>query len=67
MIPGRCAAGVRKNAASVVCRYLGGDLTLVTEIAQNRLFQEEMSEENPARIFGQTVEQSATVKRKRRN
>ena len=64
VIPGRCAAGVRKNAASVVCRYLGGDLDLVKEIAANRLSQEEMGEDDPARIFGQTVE-SDIIKRKR--
>ena len=64
ILPGRAAAIVRKQAASVLVRYLGGDLTMVAEIAQNRLSQEEMSEDDPARIFGQTVECEA-IKRKR--
>ena len=45
-------------------RYLGGDPSLVEEVAANRLRQEELDENDPARLFGQTVESEA-VKRKR--
>ena len=64
ILPGRAAAHVRKQAATVLVRFLGGDPTLVQEIAANRLSQEEMSEGEPCRIFGQAVEGEA-VKRKR--
>ena len=31
LLPGRTAANVRKQAAGVLCRYLGGDLSLIDE------------------------------------
>ena len=64
LLPGRAAANVRKQAASTLVRYIGGDLTLVDEIAQNHLAQQELDDDHPARIFGQTVE-SDRVKRAR--
>ena len=64
LLPGRAAAHVRKQAASTLVRYLGGDMSLVEEVARNHLVQEELDEEHPARIFGQQVE-SDNVKRKR--
>ena len=64
ILPGRAAAHVRKAAADVMVRYLGGDPSLVEEIAINRLRQEDMDDNEPARLFGQTVESEA-VKRKR--
>ena len=64
LLPGRAAAHVRKQAASTLVRYLGGDLSLVDEIARNHLTQQELDEEHPARIFGQAVE-SERVKRAR--
>ena len=64
VLPGRAAGSVRKAAASVLVRYLGGDTSIIDEIAQNHLDQQELDEDHPARIFGQTVE-SDTVKRKR--
>ena len=64
ILTGRAAGQVRKAAADVMVRYLGGDLSLVEEIAANRLRQEDMDDDEPARLFGQTVE-SETVKRKR--
>ena len=45
-------------------RYLGGDPSLVEEVAANRLRQEDMAEGDPARLFGQTVESEA-LRRKR--
>ena len=64
VLPGRAAARVRKAAADVMVRYLGGDPTLVEEVAANRLRQEDLDEDDPARLFGQTVESEA-LKRKR--
>ena len=64
VLPGRTAARYRKKAADIIVRYLGGDPTLVEEVAANRLRQEELDEDEPARLFGQTV-QSEAVKRKR--
>ena len=55
---------MRKAAANVMVRYLGGDLNLVDEVAANRLSQDQLEEDDPARLFGQTVESEA-LKRKR--
>ena len=65
LLPGRAAAHVRKEAASTLVRFLGGDMSMVEEIARNHLAQtEELDEGSPARIFGQTIE-SERVKRMR--
>ena len=64
ILPGRAAGQVRKAAADVMVRYLGGDPSLVQEVAANRLRQEDMDDDDPARLFGQTVESEA-IKRKR--
>jgi len=64
VLPGRAAAQMRKAAANVMVRYLGGDLSLVDEVAANRLTQEQLDEDDPARLFRQTVESEA-LKRKR--
>ena len=67
VLPGKAAASVRRQASNVLVRYLGGDPTLVEEIAANRFAQEELSESDPNncyRIFGQAVESEA-IKRKR--
>ena len=37
VIPGRAAARLRKAAADAMVRYLGGDPSLVEEVAANRL------------------------------
>ena len=45
----------KRNAATVVVRYLGGDPTLAGELAENRAAQERLAVEapdHPARIFG---------------
>ena len=60
LLPGRAAASFRKEAAGVVVRFLGGDLTLVEEIAANRLAQEQLPDSHPARLFGQAVESEQT-------
>ena len=67
LLPGTAAASVRRQASDVLVRYLGGDPTLVQEIAANRFTQEELSETDPnnsLRFFGQTIESEA-IKRKR--
>ena len=55
LLPGQQAARVRRQAAELLCRYLGGDLALVDEVCRIRGFQEEMAAqrpEDPRRIFG---------------
>ena len=64
LLPGKAAAEFRTKCADVVVRYMGGDPTLVAEIAANRLAQESLPEEHPMRTFGETVEREA-LKRKR--
>ncbi len=64
VLPGRAAARVRKAAADIMVRYQGGEPQLVEEVAANRLRQKEMDEDDPQRLFGQTVESEA-LKRKR--
>ena len=56
VLPGKAAAGMRKASADLLVRYLGGDITLVGEICENRQIQEQLPPEHPARIFGETVE-----------
>ena len=59
VLQGKKAAEFRKKGADVICRHLGGDLSLVDEILANRLAQERLAAEqpsHPARIFGETVE-----------
>jgi len=65
LLPGRNAAKVRKEAAKLLVRYLGGDLSLVDEIflrnhVQAALAQipeeERTAEQQTARLFGESVE-----------
>jgi len=61
LLPGRHAARVRRQAAELLCRYLGGDLSLIDEVCRIRGFQEELATqrpEDPRRIFGEAVEAS---------
>ena len=62
LLPGRHAARVRRQAAELLCRYLGGDLALVDEVYRNRGFQEQLAvqaPEDPRRLFGEVVEATA--------
>ena len=62
LLPGRHAARVRRQAAVLLCRYLGGDLALVDEVCRIRGFQEELAAqapEDPRRLFGEMVEATA--------
>jgi hypothetical protein len=70
ILPGRAATAMRRQAARVLVRFLGGDMSMVEEIARNRLTQEELAEDDPnhpLRLFGATVEheESEAIKRKR--
>ena len=56
LLPGRAAAVARQSAANVVVRYLGGDTSLVAEIMENREMQAQIGPDNPAAIFGQSVQ-----------
>ncbi len=70
LLPGRAAAEFRKSVAKVLVRYIGGDPTLVDEIAANRTAQEQLAiedPEHPARLFGESVElQNALMDREQR-
>ena len=57
VLPGRAAAQVRNEAAKVLVRYLGGDVSLVREIMANRQLQAGLEPDHPASIFGQFVAQ----------
>ena len=56
MLPGgRQAARVRRQAAELPCRYLGGDLALVDEVCRIRGFQEELAAQRPDDEKGTTT------------
>ena len=58
ILPGHAAATARQAAASVIVRYLGGDLSLVQEVMQNHELQADLDPEHPAAFFGQSVQPS---------
>ena len=63
LLPGRHAARVRRQAAELLCRYLGGDIALVDEICAPRAFQEQLAvraQEDSRRLFGEAVEASSS-------
>ena len=63
LLPGTNAARVRHQAATLLCRFLGGDLSIVDEVYSNRAFQEELAARAPAdprRVFGEAVESSSS-------
>ena len=62
LLQGHQAARVRRQAADLLCRYLGGDPALVVEVCRNRGLQEELAVQNPEdprRLFGEAVEAAA--------
>jgi len=73
LLPGRAAAQVRRAAAQVFVRYLGGDLTLIGEVEHLnhvQAFLRENAPEHPMRAFGEAVEgeqagDNMALKRKR--
>ena len=59
LLPRHTAARIRRQAAELLCKYLGGDLSLVGEVCTLRGFQEELAlhaPEDPRRLFGDVVE-----------
>ena len=59
LLPGQRAARVRRQAAELLCRYLGGDLALVDEVCRIRGFQEQLTVQAPQdsrHIFGEAAE-----------
>ena len=63
LLPGQMAAQIRHQAATLLCRYLGGDLSLVDEVCALRGFQEQVAvdaPEDPRRLFGEAVEASSS-------
>jgi hypothetical protein len=61
VLPGTRARQWRARAADILVRYMGGDLTLIPEIVQNRAAQEAIPSDHPVRLFGETVEHESRV------
>ena len=64
LLPGRHAAHVRRQAAELLVRYLGGDVSLVGEVCALRGLQERLAAEqpeDPLRAFGEAVEVVSNV------
>lgn len=64
LLPGRMAAQCRRQAAQLMIRYLGGDLSLIKEVEENRELQERLASEDPShpmRLFGEAVEGAAAA------
>ena len=68
LLPGKAAAQMRRQAATLVVRYLGGDVTLVDEVYANRRAQESLAPvpaehrtplDQAARMCGEAVEAQA--------
>ena len=62
LLPGRQAARLRRQAAELLVRYLGGDLGIIDEVCAIRGFQEQLAvqrPEDPRRAFGLEVEASS--------
>ncbi len=72
VLPGPQAGRLRRQAAEILVRYLGGDLTLIDEVCALRNYQEHVAEEEPeglCRLFGEAVEttlESAHTERSRK-
>ena len=62
LLPGRHTAKVRRQAAELLCKYLGGDLALVDEVCRIQGFQKELAVQAPEDrhcMFGEMVEANA--------
>ena len=61
-LPGQGAARVRRQAAELLVRFLGGDISIVDEVCALRGLQEHLAAhapEDPRRVFGEAVEGAA--------
>ena len=58
LLPGKEASQIRRQAACLLVRFLGGDATLIEEVCRNRAVQQGLagSPEHPLRLFGDAVE-----------
>ena len=59
LLPGTQTARIWRQAAELMVRYIGGDLSLVGEICAIRDFQEELAAKTPTdprRILGEVAE-----------
>lgn len=59
LLPGKTAARVRVKAATILVRYLGGDLKLIDEVRALRRVQEHLADVDPGnwrRAFGEAVD-----------
>ena len=64
LLPGQKATRVRRQAAELLVRYLGGDLGLVDEVIALHGLQEELASRappDPRRLFGEAVEAASTT------
>jgi hypothetical protein len=64
LLPGQQAARVRRRAAKLLVRYLGGDLAIIDEVCALRGLQEQLAAdrpEDPRRIFGEAMEASGST------
>ena len=64
LLPGRQAARVRRQAAELLVRYLGGDLGIIDEVIALRGLHEELAArapEDPRRLFGEAVEAASAT------
>ena len=64
LLPGKAAAQFRMASASVLVRFLGGDLSLVEELAAIHLSQKDLPEDHPGAFFRDSAD-SSRVKRAR--
>ena len=61
LLPGQQASRVRRQAAALLCRWLGGDLTIIDEVCRHRGMQEELAVQNSddaRRVFGEAILQA---------
>ena len=59
LLPGQCAAQVRRRSAELIVRWLGGDLSIIPEVMANRGMQGQLAAgapQDPRRAFGEAVE-----------
>lgn len=50
VLPGKRAATTREKFANVLVRYIGGDLTLIDEVIQNKQIQDTLPDNNPLKL-----------------
>ena len=64
LLQGQQAARVRRQAAELLCRWLGGDMRIIDEVCAFRSFQDHLAvqaPEDPRRLFGAAVEASSST------